>query len=217
MKKKCLKRNIILAVCLATVMTIGGIAAYFTDTDSATNVFTVGKVEVQLTEPQYDAHPDDHKNLTPGKLLDKDPQITNTGINDAYVFLDVTIPKANAATAESDGSRNPALVQELFSYEISDGWTQIVKEDRADGCRYVYVYGDSKKCTPLAAGQTTPSLFKDGKIRFINVIEGQGFEEEMLELPVDAYGIQTTDIQGGTSNPQEVWSVLDTQNVDEIL
>ena len=205
------KGSMLLAAFLLAVVAIGGISAYFTDVDSVANVFTIGKVKIDLTEPAYDAHPQDHQNLTPNKSLDKDPYVTNTGINDAFVFTEFTIPKAEVKTAAENGSQNTAVNQELFQYQISEGWTQVVKEDREDGCRYVYAYGSNEACTPLSAGQTTPVLFADGKIRFLNVIEGQGLEEEMLELPVDAYGIQTVDLDGGKTAPADVWAVLENQ------
>lgn len=209
--KKRNRRNYVLAICCMTVLTIGGITAYFTDTDSAANVFTTGKVAIDLTEPEYDKHPEERKAITPGKMLYKDPKVTNTGINDAFIFLEVTIPKAVIKTANADGSQNPEANKELFEYVINGGWSQIVKEDKPDGCRYVYAYGTSSACSTLAAGQTTPVLFKDGTIRFVNAVEGQGLEEGTLELPVDAYGIQAADISGGKTAPAEVWNVLETQ------
>ena len=205
------KRSALLAVFLLTLLGIGGASAYFTDVDSAANVFTVGNVKVDLTEPEYDAHPQEHQNITPNKSLNKDPYVTNTGINDAFIFAEFTVPKAEIKTAAENGSQNTAANQELFQYQIGEGWTQIVKEDREDECRYVCVYGSKETCTPLSAGQTTPVLFAGGKIRFLNVIEGQGLEEELLELPIDAYGIQTVDIEGGKNTPEAVWAVLENQ------
>lgn len=205
------RRTLILAICCAVILAVGGITAYFTDSDSAANVFITGKVAIDLIEPQYDIHSEERKAMTPGKVLNKDPQVTNTGINDAFIFLELVIPKAKIKTANTDGSQNPAVDRELFEYGINEGWSQVVKEDQADGCRYIYAYGSANACSPLAAGQTTPVLFQNGKIRFINAIEGQGLEEETLELPIDAYGIQATDVAGGKTKPEEVWGILETQ------
>lgn len=41
-------RNKALVLGLVGVMTIGGIAAYFTDGDTQTNTFTVGKISLDL-------------------------------------------------------------------------------------------------------------------------------------------------------------------------
>ena len=51
MKKKIL--TICLIVALAATAIIGGTLAYFTDTKSATNTFTVGNVKIELLESQY--------------------------------------------------------------------------------------------------------------------------------------------------------------------
>ncbi len=49
------KRKIILtSLALALVLLIGGIAAYLTDaTQQETNTFTVGKVDITLSEPSW--------------------------------------------------------------------------------------------------------------------------------------------------------------------
>ena len=48
MKKKL--TAIFLCVALAAIAIVGASLAYFTDTDSATNTFTVGNVKIQLLE-----------------------------------------------------------------------------------------------------------------------------------------------------------------------
>ena len=54
MKKKV--TAIALAVCILAVAVIGATMAYFTDTDSKTNTFTFGKVDIDLTEDSTDAN-----------------------------------------------------------------------------------------------------------------------------------------------------------------
>lgn len=51
MKKKILALCVVIS--LAAVAIIGGTLAYFTDTDEATNTFTVGSVSIDLIESQY--------------------------------------------------------------------------------------------------------------------------------------------------------------------
>ena len=91
MKKS--KRNIATAVLLAGALGLavaGGVSAYLTDYDKAENPFVVGQVKIELQEPGW--NPDDHKTMEPGKQIQKDPQIKNTGTNDAFVYLEVGIP-----------------------------------------------------------------------------------------------------------------------------
>lgn len=44
MKKQ--TKTIAVAAALAAVLTIGGVSAYFTDADTATNTFTIGKISL---------------------------------------------------------------------------------------------------------------------------------------------------------------------------
>ena len=198
-------------------MAIGGISAYFTATDDATNTWTVGKVTIDLKEPIYDAlTPEERENITPNQELPKDPQVTNTGVNDAFVFMRVTVPKANVKIADQTGAVQSAAVRELFTYTLNSGWYQVSKTEGTNSNTYVYAYASSSQCTPLSANATTPSLFKDNKITFINVIEGQNLEETTVQMPVEAFAIQTTDINDKTDGidkvaPAAVWNILINQ------
>ena len=110
MKKRNLKMTA-LALALVGTLSVGGIMAYFTDGDTATNTFTVGKVSIDLQEPGW-VPP---TGITPEQEFKKDPQIKNDGINDVYVFMKVIVPYANVVTANHDGSKNAATDTELFS------------------------------------------------------------------------------------------------------
>ena len=101
---------------LTLVMVTGSAMAYFTDSEQAKNHITIGKVDISLTEPNWDKVPDKEKeNIVPGKELVKDPTITNTGINDAFVFMKVTVPAAELVTANEDGTKNEKALKQLYS------------------------------------------------------------------------------------------------------
>ena len=89
MKKKI--TAIALVVCLVAVAIVGGSLAYFTDTtDAKVNEFTVGNVDIDLTEPNWKGD----ATLMPGVSFDKDPTITvKEGSQDAYVFLKMDMNK----------------------------------------------------------------------------------------------------------------------------
>ena len=102
------------AVCAVIgVMLLGSATAFFTDQGSAANEFIVGNVSVDLTEPGW--NPDDGTALTPNKTVKKDPQVTNTGSNDAFVFLQVKVPTASVKTAaavcRTAGSRICSIIR----------------------------------------------------------------------------------------------------------
>lgn len=125
MKKKI--TAIALVVAILAVGIIGGTLAYFTDTtQSEVNTFTVGKVDINLTEPEWKEN-EDHT-LMPGHVFAKDPTITlakkgdafqsEADSQDAYVFLEMKINKYNsllwvmAADASADKAINFTIYNE---------------------------------------------------------------------------------------------------------
>ena len=91
MKKKILA--ISLVVAMLAVAVIGGTLAYFTDTTAEQqNTFKVGGVDIDLTEPAWDATA--AHTLVPGTTFAKDPTITvAAGSQDAWVFLKLDMNK----------------------------------------------------------------------------------------------------------------------------
>ena len=190
MKKK---QTIIAAVVLMLVLLVGGLIAYFTDTETKTNVFTIGKVKIDLTEPNWD--PDDAEDLMPNAVVPKDPIVTNDGTDEgstspAYVFVKVEVPcYTTSATA------TPAnTTAELFTFTPNSGWTQLSHTMCASSSaksEYVFYYGTNGSLTPLAVDATTPAVFNN--VTLAN-IDGSETMPASIEMPVTAYGIQTEGI-----------------------
>lgn len=116
LKKKILAAG--LAVCMAAIMVTGMTLAYFTDDESATNTFTVGKVDIELTEPQWKADPN-NKDLIPGKTIPKDPTITVVkGSQTAYTFMKVQLSQDFVnllkSYAKAENITDPAKVIEAW-------------------------------------------------------------------------------------------------------
>lgn len=202
MKKNNIKK-LTLGLALVGAVGLAGVSAYFSDTDSATNTFTIGKVSQQLQEPSWVAQ----ENIEPGAVMAKDPQVLNDGINDQYVFMTVKVPHASLVTNNADGRKNPAADTELFSYSVNEGWTQLGdKHDNSDGTyTYTYYYGSDDTLTALAAAETTESLFDT--VTFCNAVEGQGLEEQSKDIVVNSYGIQTENL-GSDVTPSAVWTIV---------
>ena len=111
MKKKILA--IVLCVAMLAIAIVGGTMAYFTDTKAQTNTFTTGNVSIKLDEvvvqkvedSTKDTYGDlvakgdgsrteddqDYGKLYPGQKIAKDPTITNTGSEDAYIAAKITV------------------------------------------------------------------------------------------------------------------------------
>lgn len=85
-----MKKKIIafaLVAILAVVAVAGASLAYFTDDDSAENVFTMNGVKIDLQEDFVQG-----SELLPGLDINKDVRVQNTGTTDAYVRVQIAIP-----------------------------------------------------------------------------------------------------------------------------
>lgn len=180
--------TVILLSAVIGLGTIGGVSAYLTDYDTASNEFTVGKVNIKLEEPDWD--PEENDRLVPGETISKNPQIKNIGVNDAYVYMEVGIPTAEVETADADGKRQGVKNQELFSFDPSEKWT--LMESFAKGNQKIYIYTYN---SVLKADETTEALFDT--MQFANILEGQ-LDAKTLSIPVKSYAIQTS-YTGGES------------------
>ena len=69
---------VIFACVLLVALTVGSISAYFTDGDTVTNTFTVGKISLELQEPDWD--PEAAKHMTPNQTVKKNPKIFHVSI-----------------------------------------------------------------------------------------------------------------------------------------
>ena len=88
------KRKLMLvavALCMVAILGFGGTLAYLTDTETATNVFTTGNVDIKLIE---DFEP--NSKLMPGTKeqnnVKKVVTVENTGSEEAYVRVHIAIP-----------------------------------------------------------------------------------------------------------------------------
>lgn len=189
---KVMKRTAVLCGT-AGILLLGGTMAYLTDYDSTVNEFTVGKVAIELTEPDWS--PMDQLKITPEDEIDKNPRITNIGNNDAFVYMQVSIPRAEVITADSTGSRQPLRDQELFTFTSNTGWTLMESKTVGETQLYTYVYNNI-----LKKEESTNTLFDT--VTFANIVEGQ-LDLAQLDIPVRAYAIQTTHTGGDKSTVLE--------------
>lgn len=110
------KSNKIIALCLSFVLlfaAVGGTIAWLTDKDKAENVFSVGSVDITLTEinkindtfvPTMMDGKNHFNNVMPGDKITKTPVITNVGKNDAYVRVVVEVKNDGEQTAFTKGN-----------------------------------------------------------------------------------------------------------------
>ena len=201
MKKKV--TAIALAVCILAVAVIGATMAYFTDTDSKTNTFTFGGVDIELTETSKE----DEKNnihagtekeggftygkVLPGLVYSKVPTVTvKQDSLPAYVVITATVP----TIYDWEG---------LFNYKIDSAFDWDSKTVGANTVYYFYAKDPvqpGKSVTPFTEVQINPALTQDGVSKAFNVI-------------VNAYAIQT---EGFANRWAAFAAVLPVQSSEEL-
>ena len=104
MKKKLLAS--VVAIALVACCVIGGTLAWLTDqTDPITNTFTVGDVNIDLTETTGTNY-----KVVPGTNITKDPKVTvEANSEDCYLFVKIETTDWN----------------NKMTYEVADGWTEL--------------------------------------------------------------------------------------------
>lgn len=139
MKKKILA--LALVVVLAVTAVTGATLAYFTDEKEAVNTFTVGNVEIELTEPEWnETGKIEAEDAYPGEALAKDPTVENTGANPCFVRISVT-------NLDQFGANSPIIYRTDYEDgKLGENWVL-----HTDGYYYYHKV--------LAAGETTDALF----------------------------------------------------------
>lgn len=205
MKKKTILVAAI-AVMLVAALVVGGTLAYFTDTDTKTNTFTVGKVDITLNEKGADG-----KDFVPNQKLFPGTQTQNNiakivtvtnnkDSEDAYLWAEIWIP-----SALDDGDDNsptaPGLGNSLhFNYadNVTETKATYLGSKKIGDTMYNgyvhYVTGDTKH----AAGESTTALLdqvymdkgvKQGKNGYL-LIDGETDYTGSWNIVVYGVGIQ---------------------------
>lgn len=200
----------IVAVAVAASMT-GFSGAYLVDKESKVNDVTMGNIYTELTEPEWDKNTIEDRTVWPGKVVSKDPTVTNLqeSTSPCFAYLVVTTPKEvvrvydDAGTIANDGT---AVETELFTYQINDGWTELedYQVNKADYITRVFAYD-----TELAPGESTVPLFDS--VQYATVIEGDITQGTALNIPVQMVTIQSEYLADGEGNvadtPEKAYDV----------
>ena len=143
------KRRILaiaMSLCIVAILAVGASLAYFTDTQSATNTFTVGNVKIELIEQEKTDEGlkefTQNKPLVPGKSNDgnavsKIVTVKNTGKNAAWVWVDLKIPAYLVSSEYPTNESKNALHWNSYGcfnveYNKGDYWRLAVSDGIVD-------------------------------------------------------------------------------------
>lgn len=186
----------ILAIACLTfgtfMLSLEATGAYLTQhTPEARNHITLGSLSVELRESTWNE--EKAQKLLQQTTVAKNPSVTNTGGEDAWIFLQVTVPVRKIAlvdeTSKKKTSRNNTP---LFSYTPGSQWELVEQTD--DDAGQVRVYGFRQL---LKSGESTQPLFE--QVTLANYLEGELTETDSLEMPIKVMAVQDHVVKEGGS------------------
>lgn len=204
MKKKILALS--MCIALAAIAIVGASLAYFTDTKTATNTFTMGNVTIKLDEtnvndPDGDRVTSNVYNVYPGAVVTKDPIVHNIGKNGAYIRATVNVSNwMNLASAyypdfnETFPNDGYKAALNLLVGELGEGWSvvEVVKGDTFTlgqfDAKFILKYDGV-----LAAGDDTAAMFQTVTIPAgIDNANADSFDEvKVVAQAIQADGFDT--------------------------
>ena len=192
MKKKTILVAAI-AVMLVAALVVGGTLAYFTDTKTADNTFTMGNVAITLDEKNANPNaPENTYNVYPGLIVDKDPTVTNVGLNDAWIRAKIVV-KANTEQLNQLGlieAANDATGEKLAKiFKLGAGWSYTGNVIIGEDGTYTFVMKYADKLAPKAA---TP-VFTQVTIPGETVVDSFNFNINVVAEAIQADGFNTWD------------------------
>ena len=181
------KRSVALlcAVMMIVGIAAGGTIAWLTDhTAEVKNTFTVGTIDIDLTESK-----DLDLKMTPGKTITKDPKVTVTdGSEDSYVFVKI--------------EKSENYDEFLEDYAVTDEWKLVTKEGN------VRVYYREYEATTGAAEYP---VLKDDQVKVLTSVTKAQMDAVKAgttpapTLTFTAYAIQSADL--GTTDISTIWAM----------
>ena len=195
-----MRRRYLIAGMILTVLSVVGIGTGWTlawltaETQSIRNIFTVGSVQIALTETANTDTNEDQKPdcwtgaLVPGTKLYKDPKVMiPEDSEDSWVFVQLTETNWPTLTGESTTKRK-------VEYEIEDGWHILPHSEK------IY-FREVKK----SDSQQVFSVLKNNQVQISeNITKTEIKAMNDAKLTVAAYAVQ----RAGFDTPEAAWNEI---------
>mgnify|MGYP004660565133 FL=1 len=207
-------KALLLTLCAALLVaaSVLGTMAYLTDTDTVTNTFTVGKVDIKLDEAKANTDGSlvegaarvkaNSYKLLPGHTYNKDPMVTvEDGSEASYIKMTVTFSKASALDAIF--ALTGADLTSIFNGYDPANWIykDNTKDATADTCTYEFWY---KETVGAPDGDVALDALFDSITVPGTVTNEQLATIEGMTITVNAYAIQAD----GFANAEAAWAAF---------
>lgn len=218
---KTTKKALLFTFCavLLVVASVLGTMAYLTSSDTVTNTFTVGKVNIDLDEAKVDKNGDvispeervkaNTYHLLPGHEYVKDPTVTvESGSEESYVRMIATITYNENADSVFGTVDSPESIKKWLDINSSNwlinGVPKTTKEDGEIIRSYEFRYYTMVDKVSNTADYKLEPLFT--KITVPGEIKNNDLEKLAdLKIDVEAHAIQAD----GFSNEDEAWEAFE--------
>lgn len=203
--------TVIIALVLVVVMSVAGTVAYLTSSDTVTNTFTVGNVQIKLDEAK--ANPDgtlvegadrvkaNSYKLIPGHTYNKDPMVTVLkGSESSYVKMTVTFTKASELDAIF--APNGADMTSIFNGYDSANWIYKGNTEDTEKNTRTYEFWYKEAVAAPTADVALDALFDSITVPG-TITNKQLATIEGMTITVNAYAIQADSF----ANAEAAWAV----------
>ena len=187
--------SIVVALALVAALAVGATLAFFSDEDTATNTFTMGKVDINLDESNDGGQSWvedglEFEKLVPGDTTPKMARVTVAeDSNDCYIAVTVAL-ECNEFDAETRKGFT-AEEQEQLMAAVADAvdeskWTVETQEDGSLLCVYKEV----------CAAEAKVILFEEITLPLGDkFVFGNNLAEEEFSLVLNAYAVQADNME----------------------
>lgn len=174
------------AVLLVAASVLGTLAWLTAETNEVKNIFTVGNINIKLTETTTDFK------MVPGCTIVKDPKVTvRAGSEDCWLFVKIV------------KSEN---LDSFITYNVAEGWTALTD---VDGVYY-------HKVTAATTNDTVFDVLADNQVTVKDTVTKEMMDELKVSgatqptLTFTAYACQLYKSNGVEFDAAEAWTQVST-------
>ncbi len=174
----------IIATVLVCCTVMGGTLAYLMDkTTTITNTFTVGNVDIDLTEENEGPY-----KMIPGSTITKDPEITvKKGSEACYVFVKI---------------EETATASDILSWTIATGWTQLKDGSDQD---IAGVFYRTQAAIAENGVDAIYSVFQNDQVTVDSDLSAST-NTSNCKITITGYAVQKDNV----NTPYEAWQIANT-------
>ena len=230
-------KKLLALVCIVALLAVSafGTLAYLTDTAAVTNTFTVGKVDIELTEAQVDENGqaiegaervlENEYHLVPAAVFDKDPTMTiKANSEKSYVRMILNVYNADEVLKIVNDKLDGDFAGMLIGWD-KETWKYVDcnHNTAADIISFEFRYEtkDGDKTVDTVKGEAEdydlPPLFEQLKIpetldtADVEALNNSAAGEKEFKMVVEGHAIQAL----GFESAKEAWDAFEAQYAEE--